>query len=129
MKRILLTVGAIALLWIGSGRVWADVAGAPRPYLAGDTNLDGNVDIFDVAAIQPNYGATHGMTWATGDFDRDGDVDIFDIAMMQTNYGATSQFEQAPDVMTNPEPSTLVLWGGLIGIAAGTGWWRSRKRT
>ncbi|MHB1036837.1 MAG: lamin tail domain-containing protein [Pirellulales bacterium] len=57
--------------------------------LGGDADGSGAVDIFDVAALQPNYGQTSGMTPAQGDFDGDGDCDIFDVALLQTSYGKT----------------------------------------
>ncbi|MHB1035368.1 MAG: hypothetical protein ACYC35_11390 [Pirellulales bacterium] len=52
-----------------------------------DTDGNGHVDIFDVAAVQVNYGQTAGMTPAEGDFDGDGDVDIFDITVLQRAFG------------------------------------------
>ncbi|MHB1035330.1 MAG: hypothetical protein ACYC35_11315 [Pirellulales bacterium] len=127
MKRTLLSVVAMAMLWLGDGWARADVAGAPGPYLAGDADRDGDVDIFDVARIQPHYGAAQGMTWATGDFDGDTDLDIFDIAMMQTNYGASTVYADPPRPIANPEPSAFVLWGGLISLGACAAWWRRRK--
>jgi uncharacterized protein YkwD len=55
----------------------------------GDVNLDGRVDIFDVAAFQTRYGLSRGATWADGDLDANGTVDIFDVAVLQQGYGNT----------------------------------------
>ncbi|MHB1034612.1 MAG: lamin tail domain-containing protein [Pirellulales bacterium] len=57
--------------------------------LQGDTDGSASVDIFDVAALQPNYGQTTGMTPDKGDFDGNGTVDIFDVAILQTQYCKT----------------------------------------
>ncbi|MHB1033246.1 MAG: lamin tail domain-containing protein [Pirellulales bacterium] len=78
--------------------------------LAGDTNGDASVDIFDVAALQPNYGQTSGMTPGEGDFDGDGDVDIFDVAILQTQYCKTlaapaGMPAAAPEA--TPEPAAM----------------------
>ncbi|NQU74866.1 MAG: hypothetical protein HQ546_00960, partial [Planctomycetes bacterium] len=50
--------------------------------LAGNVDLDNDVDIFDWAIFQTNYGRQAAM-WTGGDFDFDGDVDIFDFAIFQ----------------------------------------------
>ncbi|MHB1037748.1 MAG: ice-binding family protein [Pirellulales bacterium] len=74
----------------------------------GDVDLDGDVDIFDVAVLQTKYGTTSGATWADGDFDGNGTVDIFDVALMQTNYGegVASAPASAPEPLdwNQPEP-------------------------
>ncbi|MHB1036194.1 MAG: PEP-CTERM sorting domain-containing protein [Pirellulales bacterium] len=83
------------------------------PDMPGDTDRDRDVDIFDVTLLQPNYGATSGMTWGQGDFDGDGDVDIFDVTLMQPNYG----FGVAAGTAAVPEPSSLVLAAlALLGL-------------
>jgi MYXO-CTERM domain-containing protein len=89
--------------------------------VAGDTDLDGKVDIMDVAVLQTKYGATSGATWADGDFDGNGTVDIFDVVAMQIHYGQGVAAAPAPV----PEPSTMVLAAiGLVALAA----WRRRFR-
>ncbi|MHB1034899.1 MAG: PEP-CTERM sorting domain-containing protein [Pirellulales bacterium] len=89
--------------------------------VAGDTDLDGKVDIMDVAVLQTKYGVTGGATWADGDFDGNGTVDIFDVAAMQIHYGQGVAAAPAPV----PEPSTMVLAAiGLVALAA----WRRRFR-
>jgi len=55
--------------------------------LIGDTDLDGDVDLSDLAALLANYGELMGMTWADGDFDGDGDIDLSDLAALLANYG------------------------------------------
>jgi len=70
--------------------------------LPGDLDHDCDVDIFDWAIFQPNYGKS-GMTPDQGDLDGDTDIDIFDWAIFQPNYGKTCGGEPVP------EPATLIL--------------------
>ena len=77
----------------------------------GDTNNDGDVDIFDYLALQADYGTASGATWAMGDFNGDGDVDIFDYLDLQAQYGWT-----AGGGAPIPEPATMALIG-LGGLA------------
>ncbi|MHB1037533.1 MAG: PEP-CTERM sorting domain-containing protein [Pirellulales bacterium] len=78
---------------------------------AGDADMNGRVDIFDVAVLQTKYGMTSGATWSDGDFDGNGTVDIFDVAAMQVNYGHGVASSPSPV----PEPSSLVL--AAMGVA------------
>ncbi|NQU76737.1 MAG: PEP-CTERM sorting domain-containing protein, partial [Planctomycetes bacterium] len=79
-------------------------------FIAGDLDHDGDVDIFDWAIFQPNYGTTTGMLPGDGDLDGDGDVDIFDWAIFQPNYGTSCPTNPVP------EPATLVLLGAAAPI-------------
>ncbi|NQU75658.1 MAG: PEP-CTERM sorting domain-containing protein, partial [Planctomycetes bacterium] len=79
----------------------------------GDLDHDGDVDIFDWAIFQPNYGKLIGAVYDEGDLDEDGDVDIFDWAIFQPMYG----YDTNSPV---PEPVTGALLGaGLAGLMAG----------
>ncbi|MHB1037520.1 MAG: dockerin type I domain-containing protein [Pirellulales bacterium] len=77
----------------------------------GDADRDGDVDIFDVAVLQANYGTASGATWTEGDFDGNGSVDIFDVALMQPNYGHGTSSSPA----AVPEPSSVML--AVTGLA------------
>ena len=78
----------------------------------GDANLDGIVDVSDLATFRNHSGSTGG--WAEGDFNGDGMVDIGDYQLLSGNMGSSggdSQFAAAP------EPSTLALLGfGSLGL-------------
>ncbi len=78
---------------------------APLPRHIGDTDEDGDVDIFDYINLTANYNTSSGATWAMGDFDLDGDVDIFDFQALTSEYGWTEEF------LAVPEPTTLFLLG------------------
>lgn len=55
--------------------------------LTGDADLDGDVDLSDLATLAGAYGATSGKNWVNGDFDFDGDVDLNDLSALAGNYG------------------------------------------
>jgi len=65
----------------------------------GDANLDGQVDITDLARLATNWQTSN--VWTGGDFDYSGFVDITDLAMLATNWQAgvgaplSMSFEQA----------------------------------
>ncbi len=64
----------------------ADACEGP-PSCAGDADLDGDVDLNDLALLLASYGTASGATWGQGDFDQDGDVDLSDLSLMLANYG------------------------------------------
>ena len=52
----------------------------------GDTDSDGDVDIFDYNNLLSQFGQT--TSGLSADFDSDGDVDIFDYNTLLTNFGS-----------------------------------------
>ena len=87
---------------------WAAVTAGP-----GDFNLDGVVDLIDLATLGDGYGL--GTTWAGGDTNGDRTVDLLDLGAFGESYGYDSS--------AIPEPATLFL------LACGaTGLLRSRRR-
>jgi hypothetical protein len=55
--------------------------------LLGDTNLDGQVNVGDLANLAGNFGVTAGATWIQGDFDYNGTVDVADLADLAGSFG------------------------------------------
>ena len=53
----------------------------------GDANLDGKVDVFDLAVLANNYGAPGPKDWQDADFDLNDAVNVFDLAVLANNYG------------------------------------------
>jgi hypothetical protein len=108
----------------GSGTVYLDNVRFIEtvPWIAGDANGDGQVDINDLTVVLSNYGQT-GAIWSQGEFTGSGTVDINDLTIVLANYGQTSS---AAGVKAAPEPGTLLLLGaGLLGLLACA--WRKRR--
>lgn len=75
-----------------------------------DQNMDGVVDIFDVAIVSNNWGMT-GDPGIPGDANKDGVVDIFDVAVVSNNWNPGG-------AAAVPEPSSLVLLASAVcGLA------------
>ena len=58
--------------------------------MPGDLDLDGDIDLSDLAQLLSNYGITSGADYQDGDINGDGDVDLSDLAILLGNYGASS---------------------------------------
>jgi hypothetical protein len=109
------------------GDVPTDFDEHPRPYggtadvgadewaMAGDADLDGDVDFDDFSTLAFSFGSSGG--WTDGDFDRDEDVDFDDYSTLAFNYGWTHSGAGAPAGGTPvPEPATLAM-AALGGLA------------
>jgi autotransporter-associated beta strand protein len=96
---------------------------------AGDTNLDGVLDILDAANVLAGslYDTAAAASWNQGDFNYDGILDILDVA----DFTGTALFDDggylpagaAAGIASVPEPA------GLVIVAAGmaAAWSRRRK--
>jgi hypothetical protein len=89
--------------------------------LAGDTDLDADVDFADLLTFAGNYRSGSGVTWYEGDFDRNGSVDFNDLLALAGNYRTGTQPLVLPDdfaadwtraLAIVPEPSTAALIAG-----------------
>ena len=113
-----------ALVDLADVEQWLAVAGAANlasgnPYLAGDANLDGVVDGFDLLAWNSNK-FTSLAAWSGGDFTVDGTVDAFDYLIWRNNKFLSADGNVTATV---PEPTGIGLCGalGLLG-------WLCRRR-
>jgi hypothetical protein len=110
------SAGSRTLGWLEHGDGSVTVAFAA----AGDTNLDGSVDIFDVISIATAEKFNSGLvaSWQEGDFNDDGKADVLDLVAMTTSgvYGSGSYGGPAvaSSAVAVPEPATV----GLITAAA-----------
>ena len=79
--------------------------------IPGDANLDEVVDAADAAVLANNW-LTNVNTWLKGDFNGDGVVDEIDATLLATNW------QGAGASASVPEPSSLILMLGILGLAA-----------
>jgi hypothetical protein len=93
--------------------------------LLGDSDLDGIVNIADLANLSGNFGATAGKFWIDGDFDYNQNVNVADLADLAGNFGASlasrglgsEAAAQAASVGASgavPEPATVAMTTTLI---------------
>ena len=85
-----------------------------RPYLPGDANQDGKVDINDLTKVLTSYNQS-GTTWTQGDFNGDGKVDINDLTIVLAHYNQS--LGTSAGTAPVPEPSTVVLLAALLPVA------------
>jgi hypothetical protein len=95
-------------------------AGMPRdagaydfPFVGGDANHDGKVDVVDLGILSTNYDTVTGATWAMGDFDADGKVDVVDLGILSMNYDYVAAGGSAPAAASSPT-------GGVSALSAPT---------
>ena len=89
--------------------------GRNAPYLFGDANLDGSVNVSDLNALGQSW-LRHPHTWQQGDFNADGTVDAGDLNKIGQNWLVTIPVVAAQATAV-PEPATvLLLLFGLAGI-------------
>jgi hypothetical protein len=81
--------------------------------LAGDINLDGQVDRQDAALFTRFLGRASGSVWRTGDFNFDGATTAADLSLLQLNLGRSASSPAAV-----PEPATWMLAMGALVILA-----------
>jgi autotransporter-associated beta strand protein len=113
-----------------------------RATLLGDSDLDGKVNVADLANLAGNFGKTAGQLWINGDFDYNGNVNVADLADLAGNFGkqlgvgsggagATAAEAAAPSAVVAggaavPEPTSLALLGlGALQLTFGR---RQRRR-
>jgi hypothetical protein len=114
----------------GTGIGYVDVPGADggvltvRFTLLGDANLDGLVDLSDLAILAQHYNTTDGTAfWWEGDFNYDHNVTFGDLALMAQNYNrALPDFAAA--LAQVPEPSVL-----FLGVFTALGLRNRRRRS
>ena len=99
--------------------------------MLGDSDLDGQVNVADLANLAGNFGVTSGKVWLNGDFEYNGNVNVADLADLAGNFGksltsagfgsstaasaaASPAAVVASDAAAVPEPASI----GLLGIGA-----------
>ena len=95
------------------------MTGQVRPYLKGDTDLNGEVEFADFVVLQLHFGE-RGVDWTSGDSNGDLAVTFQDFVNLANNFGMISS--QKTHVV--PVPSGLSL--AVIGLCLCC--WRNRYR-
>ncbi len=96
----------------------------------GDTNLNGQVDVFDLVSVNSSgkYGSGQSAVWSQGDFNYDGVTNVFDLVGINTAgaYGQGNYLPSTLAVTVVPEPSTYAM--ALAGLACGGYLVRRRRK-
>jgi autotransporter-associated beta strand protein len=108
-----------------------------RATLLGDSDLDGKVNVADLANLAGNFGKTAGQFWLNGDFDYNGNVNVADLADLAGNFGkqlgvgsdagggsAAASAAVVAGVAAVPEPGSF----GVIGVSGAALLLRRRRR-
>jgi hypothetical protein len=74
--------------------------------IAGDTDLNRQVNFTDFLKLSANFGAAEGVSWSGGDFDCNGAVGFPDFLTLSAHFGAATSVAATAAV---PEPNGLVL--------------------
>lgn len=110
------TNGSVEYVIFDNVEILGDLIGGTT-LLVGDADNDGDVDAFDITAVEQNFGTT-GIADGSllGDADDDGDVDAFDITAVEQNFGNVLAAPSSLSVTAVPEPTSLALLGlgGLL---------------
>ncbi len=117
--------------------------------IQGDVNVDGVVDISDLAIMGAHWSGTAapgGYGWSIGDLNSDGTVDISDLALLGADWGQSTNwaagqanlaglpqnsFAEAFELYFHPipEPASWVLFlASTLGMLGCRRWTRRRRR-
>lgn len=91
-------------------------------YVAGDLNLDGNVDSDDLGAMLNLFGES-GFGWASGNLNTDDIIDSDDLGQLLNQFGHQSVAASSANVV--PEPSAGLILGMMLVILSACA--RSRR--
>lgn len=101
---------------------------------AGDVDLSGSVNVFDLVSVNASgtYGTGTGSVWSQGDFNYDGATNVFDLVAVNTAgvYGQGNYFPASTGlvgtVVAVPEPGMGFAAVAALAAAFGAGGRRSR---
>jgi uncharacterized protein (TIGR03790 family) len=90
-----------------------------KAWTEGDEDLDGDVDLFDLCAVETAYGTEYGDSGYRfmSDMNANGCVNLWDVAFAESRF--TGPLPAGGEMELNPEPATLALLGigGLTLLA------------
>ena len=105
-------------MWLADA---ATAHGFAAPYLAGDANLDGTVNVVDLNSLGVNWQSATGA-WSAGDFNADNMVNVGDLNRLGVNWQQSIPLAAANSAVPEPSAITLV----LLSIVLLGGWERRR---
>jgi hypothetical protein len=86
--------------------------------LRGDADLDGAVNVADLANLAGNFGKISGMSWINGDFDYNGNVNVADLADLAANFGQSLSAGSASEPILNASSNGSVAASAETGVRA-----------
>jgi hypothetical protein len=143
----LLFTGALFTSTAGGAIGYRDVMDGTveaRFTLLGDSDLDGKVNVADLANLAGNFGVTAGAVWLQGDFDYNGSVNVADLADLAGNFGkdlssaglssgdvanptATGAGDGAAAAVPEPAGAVILVLSGAVALGARRRPWRARR--
>jgi prepilin-type N-terminal cleavage/methylation domain-containing protein len=98
----------------------------------GDTDLNGQVNVFDLFAVDAaeKYGTGQAALWSQGDFNYDGVANLFDLIEIAASgvYNQGSYFPATPSITAVPEPAVSAAAAALVVAATAAGLRRRPRR-
>src|SRR5439155_12913237 len=87
-----------------------------RYTFAGDSNLNGTVDLTDFTFLAANFNGTN-KTWLQGDYNYDGSVNLTDFTFLASNFNQTSPADGVSPGAVVPEPAAIALCIAALSCA------------
>jgi fibronectin-binding autotransporter adhesin len=123
----LITAGNVKTTTAGLVLGYGDAGGGNykiRATLLGDSDLDGKVNVADLANLAGNFGVTTGMLWINGDFDYNGNVNVADLADLAGNFGNSLAGSSSTSIATTTaaaQPALAIASGSSVPEPAALG--------
>jgi hypothetical protein len=108
-----------------SGQAVDNTSVLVRYTYAGDSNIDGKVDLTDFTFLAANFNGT-GKNWLQGDYNYDGKVDLTDFTFLAANFNQSLTGDGGGLGSAVPEPVSLAALA-TFGVVA-VGMRRGRRR-
>jgi autotransporter-associated beta strand protein len=116
------SVAAADSRWTVGYLVAADGSARVSVAAAGDSDLNGMVDVFDLVVIAGagRYGGSQPADWSQGDMTYDGVANIFDLVAIGTAgaFGAGAREASLTAATAVPEPDGLLVTGLVVAACA-----------
>ena len=89
--------------------------------VSGDADLDGKVNVYDLAILANNYNTGGGKSWLEADYTGDGEVNVYDLAELANHYGhgagGSTGLTTGGEPVPEPATAALLAMGLAVGAA------------